>query len=159
MQTQKTKDVSEAKTPNRIPLYLEISPEAISRWLLHSTDEMFAEAIVGYWKLQNGGRETVTAADMNGFDIGAFIRFFGTMLSEIIPADSECDESAWWKTEAGEAFTLTKKEVRTVISVFGELEKMRYEKLNGFLGSLTIEEMQALNKKLGAWYQKDEPEA
>lgn len=49
--------------------------------------------------------------------------------------------------------TLNENEVRTVLAVFDELRKMPYSKLNGFIGSLTIEEMQELNRKLNDWYQ------
>ena len=48
---------------------------------------------------------------------------------------------------------LTENEVRTVLAVFGELRKMPYDKLNTFLGSITIEEMNQLNEKLNGWYQ------
>lgn len=39
---------------------------------------------------------------------------------------------------------LTESEVRTMVAVFDELTRMPYDKLNTFLGSLTIEEMRAL---------------
>lgn len=48
---------------------------------------------------------------------------------------------------------LTENEVRTVLAVFDELRKMPYDKLNTFLGSITIEEMNQLNEKLNGWYQ------
>lgn len=48
---------------------------------------------------------------------------------------------------------LTENEVRTVLAVFGELQKMSYDKLNTFLGSITIDEMNKLNNKLNDWYQ------
>lgn len=48
---------------------------------------------------------------------------------------------------------LTENEVRTVLAVFGELQKMSYDKLNTFLGSMTIDEMNQLNNKLNDWYQ------
>lgn len=43
---------------------------------------------------------------------------------------------------------MTREEKRTVLAVFTELLKMDYDKLNGFLGSLTIKEMQDLWHKL-----------
>lgn len=54
--------------------------------------------------------------------------------------------------------SISEKEVRTVLAVFEELEKMPYDKLNTFLGSLTIQEMQALNSKLKKWYREEEKE-
>lgn len=47
---------------------------------------------------------------------------------------------------------LTEKEMRTVIAVFEELVKMPYSELNKFLGSITIEEMQALYLKMYSEY-------
>lgn len=44
--------------------------------------------------------------------------------------------------------TLTVNEKRTVLAVFGELNKKRYSELNTFLGSETIREMQTLYQKL-----------
>lgn len=43
---------------------------------------------------------------------------------------------------------LTKNEKRTVVAVFGELLQMGTSKLNTFLGSITIQEMQTLYMKL-----------
>ena len=48
---------------------------------------------------------------------------------------------------------LTENEVRTVLAVFSELRKISYDKLNTFLGSMTIDEMNQLNNKLNDWYQ------
>ncbi len=48
--------------------------------------------------------------------------------------------------------TITEKEARTVLAVFGELQKMPYDKLNTFLGSVTIDEMSELQQKLRLWY-------
>ena len=48
---------------------------------------------------------------------------------------------------------LSENEVRTILAVFNELNKMPYDKLNTFLGSLTIEEMNKLWSKLNDWYQ------
>ena len=39
---------------------------------------------------------------------------------------------------------LTESEVRTMVAVFDKLMRMPYDKLNTFLGSITIEEMRAL---------------
>ena len=44
--------------------------------------------------------------------------------------------------------TLTENEKRTVIAVFDELLKMKYDDLNKFLGSLTITEMHQLYEKM-----------
>ncbi len=52
--------------------------------------------------------------------------------------------------------SLNVKEVRTVIAVFSELEKMPYGELNKFLGSLTIKEMQELYRKLKKWYSGED---
>ena len=50
---------------------------------------------------------------------------------------------------------LNESEARTVLAVFDELRKMPYDKLNGFLGSITIKEMQELNRKMNSWYQSE----
>lgn len=44
--------------------------------------------------------------------------------------------------------TLTKKEKRVVLAVFGELNKKRDAELNMYLGSETIKEMRTLYNKL-----------
>ena len=44
--------------------------------------------------------------------------------------------------------TLTKKEKRVVLAVFGELNKKRDTELNMYLGSETIKEMRTLYDKL-----------
>ncbi len=49
---------------------------------------------------------------------------------------------------------LNEREVRTVLAVFDELQKMPYSKLNTFLGSLTIKELSVLREKLNDWYQE-----
>lgn len=54
--------------------------------------------------------------------------------------------------------SLNEKEIRTVLAVFEEMAKMPYDKLNSFLGSLTIQEMQQLNSKLRKWYRNEEQE-
>ncbi len=54
--------------------------------------------------------------------------------------------------------SLNEKEIRTVLAVFEEMTKMPYNKLNSFLGSLTIQEMQQLNSKLRKWYRNEEQE-
>ena len=51
---------------------------------------------------------------------------------------------------------LTENELRTCLAVFGELRKMPYGKLNTFLGSLTIEEMEALERKMRRRYYGEE---
>lgn len=48
---------------------------------------------------------------------------------------------------------LSENEVRTILAVFYELNKMPYDKLNTFLGSVTIEEMNKLWGELNDWYQ------
>ena len=50
--------------------------------------------------------------------------------------------------------SLNDKQVRTILEVFGELERMRYDELNTFLGSITIEEMVELKSQLNDWYQE-----
>ena len=47
---------------------------------------------------------------------------------------------------------LTENELSTCLAVFSELRKMPYGKLNTFLGSLTIEEMEALERKMRRRY-------
>ena len=49
--------------------------------------------------------------------------------------------------------SLNENQVRTILAVFSELEKMPYDKLNTFLGSITIEEMLELHTTLNNWYQ------
>lgn len=45
--------------------------------------------------------------------------------------------------------TMTRNEKRTVVAVFGDLlMNFRYDELNTFMGSITIEEMQKLYNKL-----------
>lgn len=51
--------------------------------------------------------------------------------------------------------TLNDIEVRTMLSVFEELFKKSYEELNTMYGSLTIEDMMDLKKKLNDWYQPE----
>jgi hypothetical protein len=51
--------------------------------------------------------------------------------------------------------TLQDDQVRTILSVFEELKKMKYEDLNKFLGSITINEMYALDYELNDWYQEE----
>ena len=51
---------------------------------------------------------------------------------------------------------LEEKEVRTCLAVFEELRRMSYDKLNTFLGSITIEEMQQLDNKMTRWYRGEE---
>jgi hypothetical protein len=48
---------------------------------------------------------------------------------------------------------LSENEVRTILAVFYELGKMPYDKLNTFLGSVTIKEMNKLWGELNDWYQ------
>lgn len=50
---------------------------------------------------------------------------------------------------------LTDNEMKMVLVIFNELQKMPYEKLNTFLGSLTIEEMYHFNEKYNEWYQRE----
>jgi len=51
---------------------------------------------------------------------------------------------------------LNEKEVRTVVAVFEELQKLRYDKLNTIIGSLTIEDMNRLQQKLRVWYHQED---
>lgn len=51
---------------------------------------------------------------------------------------------------------LSDKELETMLAVTSELRKMPYEKLNGFLGSMTIKDMYQLDDKLSAWYMEKE---
>ena len=55
------------------------------------------------------------------------------------------------------SYTLNENEVRTVLAVFEEMAKMGYNKINCFLGSMTIDEMYELRRKMLNWYQLDRP--
>lgn len=48
---------------------------------------------------------------------------------------------------------INENQVRTILSVFGELERLPYDELNKYLGNITIEEMIGLRKILNDWYQ------
>ena len=48
---------------------------------------------------------------------------------------------------------LEEKEVRTVLAVFE-----KYDELNLHLGSLTIDEMYALDRKMAKWYKEEDEE-
>ena len=48
---------------------------------------------------------------------------------------------------------INENQVRTILAVFKELERMPYGELNKHLGSLTIKEMVELRKVLDDWYQ------
>lgn len=48
---------------------------------------------------------------------------------------------------------INENQVRTILAVFGELEKLPYDELNKHLGSVTIKEMVKLRKTLNNWYQ------
>jgi len=50
---------------------------------------------------------------------------------------------------------LSEDEIRTILAVFYELNKMPYDKLNIFLGSVTIKEMNKLWGELNDWYQTE----
>lgn len=45
---------------------------------------------------------------------------------------------------------MTEHEVRTCLAVFSELRKKPYDEINTYLGSLTIEEMCALDNRMRA---------
>lgn len=62
------------------------------------------------------------------------------------------------KDEGGRSMKIKQKEERTILAVFGELQKMPYSKLNTFLGSITIEEMNDLYRKIRKDYHDDEQE-
>ena len=54
--------------------------------------------------------------------------------------------------------SLSEDEIRTILSVFESINEKchyNYEELNTFMGSITIGEMQDLNKKLLKWYDTD----
>ncbi len=63
---------------------------------------------------------------------------------------SYIDGTATRKTVSSneEGLILTSDEKRTVLAVFDELVKMKYEKVNSFLGTMTIMDMQRLHSKL-----------
>jgi hypothetical protein len=64
----------------------------------------------------------------------------------------------WSKHKEVNKMKITEKEERTILAVFGELQKMPYSKLNTFLGSITIEEMNDLYRRLRKEYHDDEQE-
>lgn len=70
-----------------------------------------------------------------------------------LATSADSTPSADNKKPAAKTRELTENEVRTVLSVFGELRKMKYGNLNTFLGSITINEMNELYSKLNGWYQ------
>ena len=54
--------------------------------------------------------------------------------------------------------SLNEKEVRTVLAVIESINQKchyNYSELNTFMGSITIEEMQELNRKLEKWYDPE----
>lgn len=51
--------------------------------------------------------------------------------------------------------SINENEVRTLLTVLYELRKKSYSDLNNYLGSLTIEEMYEVNRKLNDWYQSE----
>ena len=51
---------------------------------------------------------------------------------------------------------LSEKELETVLAITSELMKIPYDKLNCFLGSMTITDMYQLYRKLKDWYMKKE---
>ncbi len=55
-------------------------------------------------------------------------------------------------TKKPKKIMLFRSEARTVLAVFGELRKMGYDKMNTFLGSVTITEMEALYGKIRRQY-------
>lgn len=48
---------------------------------------------------------------------------------------------------------LNENEIRTILEVFGEIQKKPYNEVNTYLGSVTIAEMVSLREKLNDWYQ------
>ena len=55
-------------------------------------------------------------------------------------------------TKKPKKIMLCRSEARTVLAVFEELSKMGYDKMNTFLGSVTITEMEALYGKIRRQY-------
>ena len=52
--------------------------------------------------------------------------------------------------------SLSEKDIRTILAVFESLQEhchYRWSELNTILGSMTIDEMQALQLKLRMWYK------
>ena len=50
--------------------------------------------------------------------------------------------------------TLNENQIKTILSVFGELRKRPYEEINTFIGSITIDEMNELYDLLVDSYGK-----
>lgn len=56
---------------------------------------------------------------------------------------------------------LSEKDIRTILAVFESImmdNQYSWEKMNRFIGSITLEEMLALNKKLDKWYNPEKYE-
>lgn len=55
--------------------------------------------------------------------------------------------------------SLSEKDIRTVLAIiesYCEQNHYNYDEMNRNMGSLTIEEMVVLNKRLKDWYHKDD---
>lgn len=74
---------------------------SVAKWLNEeATDEEFAE-VFGYLDLMRNGRkincDDLTKETMSNIDINGITEWINTCLWEIIPKDTDIDESAWWK--------------------------------------------------------------
>lgn len=71
------------------------------------------------------------------------------------PTYNEMEIDNLWNGEFDEYFegiNFSEGEIRTMIDLFGTLSRMPYKKLNTEVGSMTIQNMNELYKKLMQWY-------
>lgn len=78
---------------------MPISPYDVAQWLYEkSSDEEYAEAFVILDIMRHGNIENgISANDMRTANIDRITTDIKNILSEIIPTDSDTNQSAWWK--------------------------------------------------------------
>lgn len=74
---------------------------------------------------------------------------------EVKKAEQESVVECAWVAES-EKYIFTENEARNVLAVYEELSKMKYEDLNKFLGSMTIQTMHQVYNKLHTLYNDEE---
>ena len=79
----------------------EMDMAGMAKRLFYATDEEFAEFFMWLNKFRNplGARNTseLTRNDFQKTDIEEIVSYIKNALYEIIPSDSECCQSMWWK--------------------------------------------------------------
>lgn len=75
----------------------ELNSEMVAKWLIECSDEEFAETFVRHYRLHLGYTDEIKREDMLNADIGKIVGYIRDSLNEIIPADSEMCQGAWWK--------------------------------------------------------------